>query len=169
MTVIFAFYVSTGTFWWRKCLNNFSFYHFFSSRKLFGFLAISLSAGLPNMQSTWQETFSHELFSLRKLVVCIIIFRVWVEDSWIFVRFLAECQNCIPRVHRNIPRKSLFCPIIINFVFGFWATKSGLRKTIRHVGENCLLRIQRNIWSYFRRRLSKMQFMPPKNFFLKRW
>ena len=128
MTVIFAFYVSTGTFWWRKCLNNFSFSHFFSSGKLFGFLAISLSAGLPKMQSTWQETFSHELFSFRKLVVCIIIFRVWVEDSWIFVRFLAECQNCIPRVHRNIPRKRLFCRIKINFVFGFWATKMDCEK-----------------------------------------
>ena len=67
-------------------------------------------------------------------------------------RFLDFCpfywQVCIQRVHRNIPRKNFF-PMKINFVFGFFNTKNGFWKAFRHAGENCLLRIQRNIWSYF--------------------
>ena len=51
-------------------------------------------------------------------------------------------------MHRKIPRKNFF-PIKINIVFRFFATKNGFWKTIRHAAENFLLRIQRNIRSYF--------------------
>ena len=91
------------------------------------------------------NVFSWNDFS-RKLFVCIIFFQSLSR------RFLDFCplywQVCIQRVHRNIPRKNFF-PIKINIVFRFFATKNGFWKTIRHAAENFLLRIQRNIRSYF--------------------
>ena len=66
---------------------------FFSSRKLFRVLGKFFSAGLPIMQSMWLETFSHEVFFLRKLVVYIIILRNWPEGFWSFVQFFGSVDK----------------------------------------------------------------------------
>ena len=46
-----------------------NFLPFFSSRKVIRFLRKFFSARLPSKQSMWLETFSHEIFFLRKLLL----------------------------------------------------------------------------------------------------
>ena len=82
--------MSTGIFWGRKCLNNDLFSHFFfeqGASQIFGDSFIGSVA--KHAIYVTGNVFSWNDFS-RKLVVCIIFFRVWAEGFWIFVHFIGR-------------------------------------------------------------------------------
>ena len=110
MSVFSAFYVSKGTFWGRKCLNKLFSSHLFSSRELFRFLWKLFLARLPIKQSTWLETFSHEMCSLGELVVYINFFKNWAEGFWIFVQFFGSVVKIALLVCGGTFRGKIFFP-----------------------------------------------------------
>ena len=66
-----------------------------------------------------------------------------------FCTFFGSFVKIAFRVCIGIIRGKSFFQNTKNFVFGFWATLKRFWKAIRQVGENCLLCVQRNFWSYF--------------------
>ena len=108
MSVIFAFYVS-WTFWGGKCLNKKIFSHFFLEEETFPICGKFFPAGLPNMQSMWLETFSHEMFFFEKTGCFYKCFQKLSGRLLNFCPiFWQLCQTCIPRVRGKIPRKNFF-------------------------------------------------------------
>ena len=93
LSVNYAFYGSRGTFLGRKCLNNFLFSKFFWCKELFRFL-VRFFFGRVAKHAIYVtgDVFSWKVF-LRKLVVCILNFRVWAEYCWILVRVLASLSK----------------------------------------------------------------------------
>ena len=123
---------------------------FFSSRKLFRFLGKFFSARLPNMQSSWLEKFSHEMFFLRKLIVSKNIFRKRAEGFWIFVQFFGSVDKNAFLVCGGTYRWKTFIPERkFNFVFGFWSTKIWFWETIRYVRKNCPYLVKRTFGATF--------------------
>ena len=137
MSVFLAFYVSGGTFWGRNCLNKLFFSHFFFEQETFQISGEVLSARLPGKQSMWLETFSHEMYCLRELVVYIIIFKNWAEGFWNFVQFFGSVVKNAFLVCGGTFRGKIFFPKKVNFVFGFWSAKFWFWETTRHVRKNC--------------------------------
>ena len=101
-------------FWWsakdaiyasRGAFDQKSFQ--ISSRNLFTILESFCRQGCQTCNLCVRSCFLNKGYILRKLFVCIFIFRVWAEDFCIFVHFWHRCQNSIPGVQRNIPRKRI--------------------------------------------------------------
>ena len=118
----------------------------FVGRQVFRLSANFLWHSCQTCNQCERKSFPTKRYSLRKLVVCILNFRVWAEDIWIFVGFLAFCL-CRGI---NAGKKPVFLKKKNNFsvVFGVWATKLRFQETIRHVRINCSLRVRRNPSSY---------------------
>ena len=106
---------------------------------------------------------------MRNLVV-LYLFSDFERKKFGFCQiFWLGFQNCNPRAQRILTSKicKFFQKIFFTFVFGFWAF--GFWETIRHVRTNCLLRIQKNIWVFFKNvfgrivtfRIWSRNFLPP--------
>ena len=150
LSVNYVFYVSRGTFWGKKYLNQFVIFYFLPSKNLFRFSAKFIRQGCQICKLRVMRLFSQDTINFEKSSCFMFVFWVWVEEfrfpSKLLAGFSKKHSTCAEDWFMG--KLNFFQNGFFAVEFGFWTTKIDNWKTIRHVRKNWPVPVQRNFLSY---------------------
>ena len=138
-----------GNLWGRKCLNNIMFFHVLLSSKLFSFL-VKLFFGRAANRAIYEsgDVFSRNDFFEETLCLYNFFQSLSGRNLDFCQLFWQRCQNCILR-SRNSEEKRVLPKQWFQHCFWILSHKNWILRNEWLLRKNILLRIQRNIWSFY--------------------